>query len=65
MRNSIIMAINRAVDTPVVKNGQIVIAPVCKINCTIDHRFLDGAKAKAVQEAILEVLLNPAKFSKA
>lgn len=42
------MAINKAVDTPVVKNGQIVIAPICKINSTIDHRFLDGAKAKAI-----------------
>lgn len=63
MRGSIIIAVNKAVDTPVVKDGKIVIAPIVKINGVIDHRFLDGAKAKAINEAMLDVYLNPMKYA--
>lgn len=63
MRNSFIIAINKTVDTPVVKDGQIVIAPVFKLNFTIDHRFLDGGKAKAILLAISEVFEHPERFA--
>lgn len=63
MRNSFICAINKIVDTPIVKDGKVVIAPVFKLNFTIDHRFLDGSKAKAILAAISEVFDNPEKFA--
>lgn len=63
MRNSFICAINKIVDTPIVKDGKVVIAPVFKLNFTIDHRFLDGSKAKAILVAMSEVFENPEKFA--
>jgi len=31
---------------PVVKNDKIEIAPICNINWTVDHRFVDGGRVK-------------------
>jgi pyruvate/2-oxoglutarate dehydrogenase complex dihydrolipoamide acyltransferase (E2) component len=63
MRCSIIISINTPVDMAVVKDGKIVIAPVAKINATIDHRFLDGGRAKAILEAITDVFANPTAYA--
>ena len=45
MRSSIIMAVNKIEEKPVVRNGQIVIAPMLIVNFTVDHRFVDGGSA--------------------
>lgn len=62
MRSAIICAVCQVVDKPIVKNGQIVIAPMINLNFTIDHRFLDGSKAKYVLQAMEEVMENPEKY---
>jgi pyruvate dehydrogenase E2 component (dihydrolipoamide acetyltransferase) len=38
-----ILSIGRAIDTPVVRDGGIFIAPVAPLNLSYDHRVIDGA----------------------
>ena len=38
-----IVSISRAVDSPVVRDGELAIAPVAPINLSYDHRLIDGA----------------------
>lgn len=44
MNCPVIVAVGEIVEKPIVKNKEIVIAPMVYINFTIDHRFIDGAK---------------------
>jgi len=38
-----IVSIGRAVDSPVVRDGELAVAPVAPINLSYDHRLIDGA----------------------
>jgi pyruvate dehydrogenase E2 component (dihydrolipoamide acetyltransferase) len=42
MRNLLIATVNQIVEKPVVRNGQIVIAPTFVLHFCTDHRFVDG-----------------------
>jgi hypothetical protein len=42
---TITLGVGRVTDRPVVRDGQIVIAPVLRLNLTFDHRVIDGAEA--------------------
>ena len=56
MRSTILLALNQVEDKPIVKDGLIVIAPVVKLNFTIDHRFLDGGRAKFILREMQKVM---------
>src|SRR5699024_10959663 len=38
-----ILGIGRIADKPIVRNGEIVIAPVLALSLSFDHRIVDGA----------------------
>jgi pyruvate dehydrogenase E2 component (dihydrolipoamide acetyltransferase) len=40
-----ILGIGRTLDTPVVRDGQIVIAPMMSMTLVFDHRAVDGHPA--------------------
>ena len=40
-----ILGVGTAVERPVVKSGQIEIAPIMKLSLSFDHRVVDGAPA--------------------
>jgi pyruvate dehydrogenase E2 component (dihydrolipoamide acetyltransferase) len=42
---SAILAVGNAVDTPVVRKGEIVIRRLMKMTLSSDHRLIDGALA--------------------
>jgi acetylornithine deacetylase/succinyl-diaminopimelate desuccinylase-like protein len=42
---TITIGVGRIADRPVVRNGQLAIAPVLKLSLTFDHRVIDGAEA--------------------
>jgi len=48
----------------VVENDKIIIAPVLGINFTVDHRFMDGARASKLIHSIQDVFDNPETYSK-
>jgi pyruvate/2-oxoglutarate dehydrogenase complex dihydrolipoamide acyltransferase (E2) component len=58
------ITINQVVDRPIVKNGKIEIAPTVMINVSIDHRYLDGSRAKTLSRIMDLYLQNPWKGSR-
>ena len=56
---SAILAVGKAVDTPVAENGQVVIKPMMAITLSVDHRVIDGALAAQFMKKLRELLENP------
>ncbi|EGR28706.1 hypothetical protein IMG5_170060 [Ichthyophthirius multifiliis] len=57
-----LLVLNKVIDKPIVRKGQIVIAKVMNCNFTVDHRFIDGGKARYIKTAFIDVFENPEKF---
>jgi 2-oxoisovalerate dehydrogenase E2 component (dihydrolipoyl transacylase) len=55
-----IIGVNKAVDRPVVQNGQIVVRRMMNLSSSFDHRFVDGYDAAAMIQALKELLEQPA-----
>lgn len=55
-----IIGVNRAVERPVVLNGQIAIRLMMNLSTSFDHRFVDGYDAAAMVQRIKEMLEHPA-----
>jgi len=54
-----ILAIGSVAQTPVVKDGEIVVGQRMKITLSVDHRALDGAEAATFMESVRKYLENP------
>ena len=55
-----IIGVNRAVERPVVLNGQIQVRLMMNLSSSFDHRFVDGYDAAAMVHRIKELLEHPA-----
>jgi 2-oxoisovalerate dehydrogenase E2 component (dihydrolipoyl transacylase) len=55
-----IIGVNRAVERPVVLNGQIQVRLMMNLSSSFDHRFVDGYDAAAMIQRIKELLEHPA-----
>ena len=55
-----IIGVNRAVDRPMVVNGQITVRLMMNLSSSFDHRFVDGYDAAAMIQRIKEMLEHPA-----
>ncbi len=55
-----IIGVNRAVDRPVVVDGQITVRKMMNLSSSFDHRFVDGYDAAAMIQDIREMLEHPA-----
>jgi len=53
---TITLGIGRVLDRPVVRDGQLVIAPTARLSLTFDHRVIDGAEAAEVLTEIKDLL---------
>lgn len=56
---SAILGMHNIVERPIVKNGEIVIAPVMYVALSYDHRIIDGKESVGFLVAIKEALENP------
>ncbi|MFM1877886.1 MAG: hypothetical protein RLZZ241_752 [Bacteroidota bacterium] len=54
-----ILGMHNIVDRPIVKNGQIVIAPIMYVALSYDHRIIDGRESVGFLVAIKEAIENP------
>ncbi|WNS79855.1 dihydrolipoamide acetyltransferase family protein [Domibacillus sp. DTU_2020_1001157_1_SI_ALB_TIR_016] len=54
-----ILGIGRIAEKPIVKNGEIVAAPVLALSLSFDHRMIDGATAQNALNHIKRLLNNP------
>lgn len=55
-----IIGVNRAVERPVVINGQVAVRLMMNLSSSFDHRFVDGYDAAAMIQSIKEMLEHPA-----
>ncbi len=56
-----ILSVGRAVEKPVVRDGEITIAPVLEVTLSFDHRAIDGGLAQRFMTRIQENLEEPVK----
>ncbi|MEL6810138.1 MAG: 2-oxoglutarate dehydrogenase complex dihydrolipoyllysine-residue succinyltransferase [Bacteroidota bacterium] len=57
-----ILGMHNIVERPVVKNGEIVIAPVMFVALSYDHRIIDGRESVGFLVAVKEALENPTEL---
>ena len=57
-----ILGMHNVVDRAIVKNGQIVIAPVMYVALSYDHRIIDGRESVGFLVAVKEALENPTEL---
>ena len=55
-----IIGVNKAVERPVVVNGQIVIRTMMNLSSSFDHRFVDGYDGAMMIQALKDMLEQPA-----
>ena len=55
-----IIGVNRAVERPVVVDGQVAVRLMMNLSSSFDHRFVDGYDAAAMIQSIKEMLEHPA-----
>ena len=55
-----IIGVNKAVERPVVVNGQVVIRTMMNLSSSFDHRFVDGYDAAMMIQALKALLEQPA-----
>lgn len=54
-----ILGVGATVERPVVKNGEIKIAPMMYLSLSFDHRLIDGAPGTRFLSRVIELLSNP------
>ncbi|MFC4025415.1 dihydrolipoamide acetyltransferase family protein [Oceanobacillus longus] len=54
-----ILGIGRIADKPIVRDGEIVVAPVLALSLSFDHRIVDGATAQNALNQIKRLLNDP------
>lgn len=57
-----ILGMHNVVERAIVKNGQIVIAPVMYVALSYDHRIIDGRESVGFLVAVKEALENPVEI---
>ena len=55
-----IIGVNKAVERPVVLNGQVTVRLMMNLSSSFDHRFVDGYDAAAMIQRVKEMLEHPA-----
>jgi pyruvate/2-oxoglutarate dehydrogenase complex dihydrolipoamide acyltransferase (E2) component len=59
MRHSIMLAVGRIEERPVVRDGAIVVRPIMPLAATLDHRIVDGYHASRLAETFTRLLEDP------
>lgn len=57
--NSAILSVAATKETPVVRDGQIVIRPIMKMGLTCDHRVINGLAAAQFMQSLKAAIENP------
>ncbi len=55
-----IIGVNKAVDRPMIRNGQVEVRRMMNLSSSFDHRFVDGYDAAAMIQALKLLLEQPA-----
>ena len=58
-RVPILLAVGVVKDTPVVRDGKVVVAPIIRIGVTVDHRLIDGMHGSKMFKTISAIFADP------
>jgi len=58
-RCPLLIAVGAVQDRPIVRDGQLVVAPVVRLCATFDHRLIDGMHASHMVKTLKACFLNP------
>jgi len=58
-RVPLLLAVGAVRERPVVRDGQVVIAPIVKISATFDHRVIDGVHGAKMSNTLKKIFENP------
>jgi pyruvate/2-oxoglutarate dehydrogenase complex dihydrolipoamide acyltransferase (E2) component len=58
-RVPILLALGAVKEVPMVKDGQVVVGKIMRVNATFDHRFIDGFHASVMARILRKWLENP------
>ncbi len=61
-RMPIVVSVGRIEEKPVVRNGNIVIRPMCVLCATLDHRIMDGYLAAKATKFVVRYLADPRRY---
>ena len=61
-RVPLLLAMGPVQDTPVVENGEVVIAKTMKLYATFDHRILDGSHAAVMSRVLQKWFASPFEY---
>ena len=59
---SAILGMHNIVERPIVRNGEIVVAPIMFVALSYDHRIIDGRESVGFLVAVKEALENPTEL---
>lgn len=59
-----LLSVNAVQDAPVVEDGKVVAGKIMNCNFTVDHRYVDGGRAKKFTSAFQRVFENPEEYLK-
>ena len=59
---SAILGMHNIVERPIVRNGEIVVAPIMYLALSYDHRIIDGKESVGFLVAVKEALESPEEF---
>ncbi|MCR4413043.1 MAG: 2-oxo acid dehydrogenase subunit E2, partial [Thermoguttaceae bacterium] len=57
-----VVAVGRVEEKPVVRDGLVVVRPVCVLCATFDHRVIDGRLAGRLARAVVGYLGDPGRW---
>lgn len=52
-------ALGGVTETPVVRDGKIVIGKMIRLNITLDHRLIDGMEGSQMAKTLIQIFTNP------
>jgi pyruvate dehydrogenase E2 component (dihydrolipoamide acetyltransferase) len=58
-RVPILLALGSVRDSPVVRDGKVVVGKTMKVNATFDHRFIDGFHASVLSRVVRDWFEHP------
>ena len=57
-----ILGMHNIVERPIVRDGEIVVAPIMYVALSYDHRIIDGRESVGFLVAVKEALENPVEL---
>lgn len=56
------VSVNACMKAPVVEGDKVVVGEIMNVNFAVDHRYIDGGKAKSLVPAFRHIFEHPEEY---